>query len=241
MPNICLALPLMAGADISNGRTNTPRLFCSAGQNVGEGHQFVRADECADALDQKNQSEEKEKGDPVPADMGLTPQPEDDQKRDQPDGNGQCSDPIHAGSGIKATHVQLPLGSRRQRAVKRPAGADPATGLAKLAAGRGIASRCRSLVSRRNPRAGLVTSRQTFVRRCHRWMRRARFSRRVFNERLRGVTRQRQELAAAYHVVGHDMPSPAVRLNYEPRSPTDPNRSPHQQLIGRKHHSGTPD
>ena len=66
--------------------------------------------------------------------MGLTPQPEDDQKRDQPDGNGQCSDPIHAGGGIKTTHVQLPLGSRRQRAVKRPAGADPATGLAKLAA-----------------------------------------------------------------------------------------------------------
>jgi hypothetical protein len=30
-----------------------------------------------------------------------------------------------------------------------------------------IAPRCRSLVSRRNPRAGLVTLRQTFVLRCH--------------------------------------------------------------------------
>jgi hypothetical protein len=53
----------------------------SARQNVDEAHQFVRADECADALDQKNQSEEKEKGDPGPADRVLTPQPEDDQKK----------------------------------------------------------------------------------------------------------------------------------------------------------------
>ena len=99
-------------------RTNTPRLFCSAGQNVGEGHQFVRADECADDLDQKNQSEEKEKGDPG----GLTPQPEADQKRDQPDSNGQCSNPIHAGSGIKATcsaSAQLapPKGGERPAAL----------------------------------------------------------------------------------------------------------------------------
>jgi hypothetical protein len=41
-------------------------------------------------------------------------------------------------------------------------------GLTHLAAAGGIASRCRSLVSRRNPRAGLVILRQTFVRRYHR-------------------------------------------------------------------------
>ena len=39
---------------------------------------------------------------------------------------------------------------------ERPAGADPATGLAKLAAGRGIASRCRSLLSREPPLRDLL-------------------------------------------------------------------------------------
>ena len=102
-------------------RTNTPRLFCNAGQNVGEGHQFVRADECADDLDQKNQSEEKEKGDPG----ALTPQPEADQKRDQPDSNGQCSNPIHAGSGIKTTPCSASAQLAPPKGGERPATLTP--------------------------------------------------------------------------------------------------------------------
>jgi len=63
------------------------------------------------------------------------------------------------------THVQLPLDSCRQRVVKTGS-ADPATRSRQLGSAGGIAPRCRSLVSSRNPRAGLVTSRQTFVLRC---------------------------------------------------------------------------
>ena len=98
---------------------DAPRLFCSAGQNVDEAHHCVRADEFADALDQKNHSEQTEKNQLPCPDRGLNHPPDDDeQKRDRPDSNGQCSKPVHAGSGIKTTHVQLPRGARRQRAVK---------------------------------------------------------------------------------------------------------------------------
>jgi hypothetical protein len=81
----------------------------NASQNVDEAHHYVRADECADALDQENQSEQTEKNQIPNPDRGLYPPPDDEQKRDQPDSNAQCSKPIHAGSGIKTTHVQLPL------------------------------------------------------------------------------------------------------------------------------------
>jgi hypothetical protein len=55
---------------------------------------IIRADEFAGALDQHNQSEEKEKGDSDP-DRGLNHLPEDDQKRDRRDTNDQYSKPIH--------------------------------------------------------------------------------------------------------------------------------------------------
>jgi hypothetical protein len=59
-----------------------PRLIFSASENVDEGRHSFRADESAGALDQHDQSEQKEKGDPDP-DRGLKHPPEDEQKRDR--------------------------------------------------------------------------------------------------------------------------------------------------------------
>jgi hypothetical protein len=70
--------------------------------------------------------------------------------------------------GEVPTHVQFPRDSRRQRAVKVRQRRDPATGTPPVGSARGIAPRCRSLVSRRNPVWHLLLSRQRFVRCCHR-------------------------------------------------------------------------
>ena len=64
-------------------RTDTPRLFRSARQNIDEGRYSVSADEFAGDMDNRHQSEEKEKGHPGPADRGPKPQPADEQKRDR--------------------------------------------------------------------------------------------------------------------------------------------------------------
>jgi hypothetical protein len=53
--------------------------------------------------------------------------------------------------------------TRPAKGPERTGSADPAMGTPPV----GSARRCRSLVSRRNPRAGLVNSCQTFVCRCH--------------------------------------------------------------------------
>jgi hypothetical protein len=95
-------------------------LTVSAGQNVDEAHPSVRTDEFADAVQQQNHCEEKQQGDPGPDSRSrglndsLNEQVGDDHKRDRIDGKVQCSKHIHAGRGIKTTHVQLPLDSRRQ-------------------------------------------------------------------------------------------------------------------------------
>ena len=74
--------------------TNTPRLFCNARHNVDEGRYSVSADEFAGANNDRHQSEEKEKGDPGPADRCPEPQPADEQKRDRIGTHGQYSQPI---------------------------------------------------------------------------------------------------------------------------------------------------
>ena len=66
---ILFCLPF--GADDAPERgTPFELIFSGASQNVDEARHSFRADECAGALDQHNQSEEKEKGDPDP-DRGL--------------------------------------------------------------------------------------------------------------------------------------------------------------------------
>jgi hypothetical protein len=71
--------------------------------------------------------------------------------------------------GMVPTHVQLPRDSRRQRAAKDRQTLTPQRVSPNWLAPREIAPRRRSLISRRKPRAGLVTSRQTFARRRHLW------------------------------------------------------------------------
>jgi hypothetical protein len=68
--------------------------------------------------------------------------------------------------GMVPTHVQLQRDFASPKGGERPAAPTPQRGLASWQRQRN-AARCRLLVSRWNPRAGLVTSRQLFVRRCH--------------------------------------------------------------------------
>ena len=67
------------------------------------------------------------------------------------------------------THVQLPLELAPPKGGERPAALRPRNGAPPVGSAKRNCAALPSLVSRRNPRAGLVASRQTFVRRRHLW------------------------------------------------------------------------
>ena len=69
--------------------------------------------------------------------------------------------------GMVPTHVQLPLELAPPKGGERPAALRPRNGDSASWQRQRNCAALPSLVSRRNPRAGLVASRQTFVRRCH--------------------------------------------------------------------------